>query len=464
MLKFPDGFLWGAATSHFQIEGNPFEISTRCSDWADWTVADGRISDGTTADHACQFYSRYPEDIKLLSQLNLNAFRISLNWPSICPEPGKGSSLTVNKAEIEYYRRVLTKLREQGIKTFVTLHHFCSPRWLTEKGGWLNETIVDEFAKFAKLAAEELGDLVDYWTTINEPLVYAYQGYIKGIWPPGGVGEYADAFACIRNMLKAHARAYHAIHDVNPNAQVSFVIHWSPFQAANPYSPLDQMVRYFRDRLFVHTFPLAVKTGVFELPFPLNLTKQGRDLYGPIPDLKNTWDYLAINYYTRDICQFSYRWPIDVFGVKSPRLEREIDAMGWENYPEGLYNLLTKDSVPYQFDDKGVRRAIFITENGWAGNFAADLVDGDWSLDDQSRITYLREHLQAVHKSINVGVNIKGYLYWALLDNFEWAHGLQMRFGLVRVAFPTQERTLRKSAHFYANIAQNNGIEGLKRP
>jgi beta-glucosidase len=456
MLKFPDGFLWGAATSHFQIEGNPFEISNRSSDWSEWTVSDGHIDDGSTADRACEFYSRYAEDIKLLKELNLKAFRISLNWASICPNPGDG---LVNREEIQYYRRLLTQLKQEGITTFVTLYHFCTPRWLAEKGGWLNKIIVDEFAKFARLAAEEFGDLVDYWTTINEPLVYAYQGYIKGIWPPGYKGEYFSAFACVRNMLEAHARAYHAIHDVKPNAQVSFVIHWSPFQPANPMNPLDRMVRYFRESLFIHAFPNAVKTGVFELPFPLNLTNEAKKLCGPVPNLKDTWDHLAINYYTRDICQFDYRWPIDVFGIKSPRLEREVDAMGWENYPEGLYNLLTKDSVRYHFDEKGVKRPIFITENGYAGRFASDLVGGDWSLDDQERIKYLSGHLQALHKSLSAGVNLKGYLYWALLDNFEWAHGLQMRFGLVRVAFPTQERTLRKSAYYYANIARQNALD-----
>ena len=462
MMTFPEGFLWGAATSHFQVEGNPAEISTRCSDWAEWTVSDGRIADRTTADQACEFFARYPNDLDLLTKLNLNTFRISLNWATICPDPSSPSGqLTVNHRQIEHYRELLTKLKSRGIKTFVTLFHFCLPKRLAEEGGWLNAKTAQEFACLAEYVAREYKGLVDYWITLNEPLAYTYQGYISGAWPPGQTNAYGDAFLCIRNMLKGHADAYHAIHAQDPHVPVSYTMHWRPFVARNKFSPLDQMVRYMRDSVFNHLFPKSVQTGVLEFPFPFNLQKSVREMSGPIAGLKDSVDYLAMNYYTRDLCEFSYEPPFDLFGVKSVKEEIEVNGMGWESYPEGLYEALKAEIAPYRMDSKGVERPIFITENGYAAVFPADMSEGNWSLDDQARISYLHSHLAAVHKAISQGVNVRGYLHWALLDNFEWAEGLRIRFGLVRVAFPTQVRTLRKSAHYYADIARRNCLDGI---
>jgi beta-glucosidase len=461
MITFPDGFLWGAATSHFQVEGNPSEISTRCSDWAEWTVSDGRIADRTTADEACQFFRRYPDDLELLNELNLNTFRISLNWPALCLDAnGSASLISVNREQIEHYRRLLVRLKSQGIKTFVTLFHFCLPKHLADQGGWLNPATPEEFGRLAELAAREYKGLVDYWITINEPLAYTYQGYICGAWPPGLKHSYDDAFLCIHNMLKGHALAYQAIHAADPHARVSYTMHWRPFIARNKFSPADQMVRHLRDAVFNHLFPKSVQSGKLEFPFPFNLKKAVEPLSGLIPGLKDSMDYLAINYYTRDVCEFSYEPPFDLFGVKTVKREIEVNGMGWESYPEGLYTVLTEEIAPYRFDSKGFERPIMITENGYASVFPADMTDGNWSLDDQARISYLQSHLMAIHEAIKHGANVQGYLHWALLDNFEWSEGLRIRFGLVRVAYPTQVRTLRQSAHYYAQIARANGLEG----
>jgi beta-glucosidase len=196
-----------------------------------------------------------------------------------------------------------------------------------------------------------------------------------------------------------------------------------------------------------------------EFPFPISLYKDVRHIAGPIPGLKGTVDYLAVNYYTRELSEFRWKWPFDIFGAQSMEHEFEVSCMGWENYPHGLYGLLTEDLAPFKNNPDGTAREIIITENGYAAAFPADLSEGDWSLVDDMRISYLTTHIEALHRAIKAGANVRGYLYWSLTDNFEWAEGLRPRFGLVRIAYPTQERTLRKSAEVYANIAKQNGID-----
>ena len=219
------------------------------------------------------------------------------------------------------------------------------------------------------------------------------------------------------------------------------------------------MVKYYRDFVFNRLFPTAVHQGDLQFPFPLNTNSHIKAISGPIDGLKNTMDYLAVNYYTRELSEFRFRLPFDLFGVQSPEAELEVNCMGWEVYPEGLYSLLCRDLVPFRNNPDGTKREIVITENGYAMTFPASLSEGDWSLIDEDRVRYLTSHLRALHRAITDGANVTGYLYWSLLDNFEWADGLATRFGLVRVAYPTQERTLRKSARIYADIARRNGVE-----
>jgi beta-glucosidase len=455
VLKFPEGFLWGVSTSHFQVEGNPQEIGNRGSDWASWTAREGKILDRSTADTACDFYSRYQADIDLCQNLNLNTFRLSLNWAALLPT-AEQSRFSPESAE--FYKLLLKELKRRGFKTFVTLFHFCLPAWLSEVGGWNNKQTIEEFHKFTRLAIEEFGDMVDFWLTLNEPLAYAYQGYIEGAWPPGHKGDYVLAFEAIRNMLEGHAQAYKSIHEAIKDARVSFTVHWIPFVARNKLSPLDTVSRFMRDEIFNHVWMRAVETGNLQFPPPLIAEKRIRRITGIIPDLKGTVDYLGINYYTRQVCEFGYGWPPDMFGLRSDLTEYETSALGWEIYPQGLYDLLTQGLDPYRLDDQGRARDIYITENGFSSMFAADLTDGNWSLDDELRVRYLNSHLVAVQQAITHGANVKGYLHWSLLDNFEWAEGLRARFGLIRVAYPTLERTLRKSAHIYAEIAGSNAI------
>jgi beta-glucosidase len=456
---FPPGFLWGAATSHFQIEGHPTEVGKRLSDWSAWSVTEGKIADRSNADRACEFYARYDADRQICKGLNLNAFRMSLNWPVLCPEePEVGKGIIFDREAVQYYRTLLTGFKNDGFKTFVTLFHFTLPGWLAAKGGWTNPGSVDAFASFTELVAKEFGDLVDFWTTINEPLAYAYQGYVAAVWPPGHVLDYLGAFKTVRYMLEAHARAYEILKTYNADAQVGFAMHWRPFMPKRRWSPLDNMVSFYRNAVFNEMFPLAVQTGELKFPYPINTNMEVQKLSGHIAKLKGTMDYVGLNYYTRELSEFRFAWPIDVFGVISDEPELDTNCLGWETYPEGLFNTLTVDMAPFKYNIDGSVRPIYITENGFPMAFEAAMHEGDWSIDDELRVNYLTSHLKAIYGAIKSGVSVKGYLYWSLLDNFEWAEGLLPRFGLIRVAYPSQERSLRKSARVYADIARMNGL------
>ncbi len=433
-------------------------MQARLSDWSDWMMTPDRIIDGSTAERACDFVNKYPDDIKLLNELGLKAFRLSLNWPALlCAEPSSpDSAFELNPEAVEYYRRLLTQLKEQGIVTFVTLFHFCLPQWLAQKGGWLNPISADQFRIFTSKIVDAFGDLVDYWLTINEPMAYAYQSYIAGVWTPGLKGDYLSAFTCVRHMLAGHAMAYEAIKSKYPDAPVSFTNHWRPFSPEKPLSVMDHVVCMVRDNVFNHLFPSSINSGVYRLPFPLGCYQQFRDLEGPINGLKDSMDYIGINYYTRELSRFKPSWPPDVFGEASDKPQLKTNALGWEVYPEGLYQILTHDVKPYLVGSNSKIREIFITENGYAERYESQLEDGDWSLDDNERVHYLAVHLKAIHEAIKAGSPVRGYLHWSLLDNFEWAEGLCQRFGLVRVSYPNQARAPRQSAYVYGDIAAAN--------
>jgi beta-glucosidase len=325
-------------------------------------------------------------------------------------------------------------------------------------GGWNNPKTIEEFERFTELAVKEFGEYVDFWLTLNEPLAYTYQGHIEGAWPPGLHHDYLAAFTCIRHLLEGHARSYAKIHSMIPDAKVSFTVHWMPFVPRASWNPMDRVVVFMRDEIFNTLWMRSVETGNLQFVPPLNADKRVRKLTGVIPGLRGTLDYLGINYYTRQVSEFEYKWPPDIFGIRSDLAEFECSSLGWEIYPEGLFQLLTKGLDPYRYDEHGNARDIYITENGFASMFSAELTEGDWSLSDDLRCNYLLAHLIAVHKAIRMGANVKGYLHWSLLDNFEWAEGLRARFGLVRVAYPTLERTLRKSAELYAQICRDNQL------
>ncbi len=461
LIEFPDDFLWGASASHFQVEGQPNEIEERLSDWSRWTQTPGNISDGSSADRACEFYRRYQEDIELLQDLNLRAYRTSLNWAALMPdEPsGSGEHAVFSPPVVDYYRALFSHLKERDIKVFVTLFHFCLPDWLARKGGWIAEDADRHFETFARLAALHFGDLVDFWMTVNEPMAYVYQGYVAGNWPPGESHNYVDAFKAVKGMLKGHGLAYHALKAESAGAQVSFANHWRPFAPERKWHPLDQLVTHYRERVFNHCFPESIEAGALKMPGPLSRQKAFKELEGDIPYLEGTMDFVGVNYYTRELSRFDLSWPPDYFGSRSPKTEYPVNALGWEIYPEGFYQVLTQDIRPYSLDGSGLARPVYITENGYAQRFSPEHSSGDWSIEDRARREYLISHLVVLKRAIEAGVNIKGYLHWSLTDNFEWSDGLTPRFGLVRVSYDSQERQKRLSADLYASVAESNRLD-----
>ncbi len=367
-----DNFLYGAATSAHQVEGNSIN-----NQW--WAWEQHRLKQYRSG-IACDHWDLYEKDFALAHQLGHTAHRISLEWSKVEPVEGKFST-----SAIEHYRAVLLALKKYNMKTFVTLHHFTHPLWLEKQGGWENSQTPEKFAKYAKYCAEHLGDLVDYWITINEPMVYASQSYFKGIWPP----QKKNIFSTVRvinNMARAHLLVYRILHRAYPAIPVGL--------ASNMIACAKK--DFLKDWLFNHLF---------------------------FHRIKNTQDFIGVNYY---------------YANSSDEPAPSRSDLGWIISPQGFTQVL--------LSLKKYKKPIFITENGIA------------DASDTKRAEYIRSHLRAIEKAQALGCNVRGYLHWALIDNFEWAEGFSPRFGLIAVDYTTQKRTIRPSAFVYKAI-----IEQAKR-
>ncbi|MDP8924763.1 MAG: glycoside hydrolase family 1 protein [Chloroflexota bacterium] len=423
--RFPDGFLWGSATAAHQVEGNNWN-----NDW--WAAEQaGRVP--VKSGPACDQYNRFREDFALLGELGHTSHRLSLEWSRIEPRPGQ-----FDRAAIEHYRRVIVACRERGMEPLVTLHHFTNPIWFAERGGWTRPGAARVFERYARRVALEYRDLVRHWITINEPGVYAAQGWVLGVWPPMSANV-AAAPLVMRNLALAHGRAYHAIHAEQPDAQVGVAHHWRIFGPFDPHRLTDRWIAALRNRLMNLVFPIAIRTG--RLVPPLG---SGR----VVPELADTEDWVGLNYYTRELDRFDVRMARMGFS-REMAASGERNQLGWEIYPEGLYRALTTIAPPASGKD------VIVTENG--------VPEPD--SEDEVRPSFLVRHLAACHRAIEAGVRLRGYHYWTSLDNFEWAEGFAPRFGLVHVDFATQARTPKPSAHLYRDIIRANalGAELLER-
>jgi len=418
----PEDFIFGAATASLQIEGGDTNNS-----WYRWSLKKEHIKDGTNSLRACDHWNRVDKDIALMKKLNLNGYRMSLEWSRIEPEEG-----TYSPTAFEHYREELVKLREKGIKPLVTLHHFSNPLWLEDDGGWINPKVIARFERYAEEVARRLGDLVSFWATINEPNVYLHGGYIGGFWPPGRQSV-SLFFKGAVNMIGAHIAAYRTIHAVRTNqgytdTRVGPVHHLRLFDPLNNRAG-ERFACRLLNRFFHRVFTEGMATGRMLVPF------SGRYPFGK----GDFQDYFGVNYYTRDMVAFKPFKPSLMFSQVSVREGAEVNDLGWELYPEGLYRVCHK-----YYERFG--KPVFVTENGTC------------DAEDAFRTRYIYDHLREISRLLADGVDIRGYYHWTLMDNFEWSEGESARFGLVETDYENQRRTIRQSGKFYAELSANRGV------
>ena len=425
MRRFPNDFLWGTATSSHQVEGgNP------PNQWTWWEQQPGRIYQGHKAGKACDWWHHAERDFDLMVKFHHNAHRLSLEWSRIQPEEGRFDQQALTR-----YREMLQGLRARGIEPVVTLHHFTEPMWFWTRGSWFHPRALQDFQEYVAYVADHLGEHIRYWCTINEPVIYAYLGYMEGRFPPGERNP-RRTFQVLKRLIQAHGVAYHTLHQRLDDIQVGLAKSLFYFAPARE-DPLDRLAARGVWFLF-NTLTLdAVTRGRMWPPLGTGWT--------PDLNLYDTVDFIGINYYSRRMVRFDIKRPHDMFIHEYMNPEGELSdttAAGTpysEIYPEGLYELL-------RWAWKRYRKPLMITENG--------LPDAD----DDQRPSFIIRHLEQVHRAIEEGVDVRGYFHWTLVDNFEWADGWKLRFGLVALDPESQERTIRPSAWTYAEICQNNGL------
>jgi beta-glucosidase len=418
-FQFPLDFLWGASTSAQQVEGNLTN-----NDWAAWEEA-GKVE--VQAGEACDHYHRYEQDFDLAAAIGHNAHRFSLEWSRLEPEEGWFSDV-----ERDHYRDVLLALRKRDIEPVVTIHHYTFPRWLAEKGGWDCPAIERYYLRFVRHVVDAYGDIVRWWITLNEPVVQVFKGWLIGQWPPGRQGDYPRAFVVLRRMLRSHVHAYHAIHERRPDAMVSVAQHCLALTPHHPRNPFDWLSTRTRGWLFNHVFLEALQSGRLAIP---------GQFFERLP-FGRTLDFIGINYYTRDFVRNTGLNLPGLMGASATlEMERRIgkrNDLGWEVYPEGLgYFLKTF---------RRFRLPLLITENGIP------------SVDEDDRWGFIYLHLWQVMRAMAAGTPVVGYLYWSLLDNYEWADGYAARFGLIGVNFKTQARIVRPSARWLAEVIRKRSL------
>jgi beta-glucosidase len=409
-VDFPSGFLWGAATSSHQVEGK-----NRWNDWWEYEES-GRLP--YRSGEACRHYKLYEQDFDLAQSWGHNAHRFSLEWSRIEPIQGEW-----NADAVEHYRSVIAALRRRGLEPVVTLHHFTNPAWFAHGGGWLRRDSTTLFARYVTHVVEKLGSDVRYWVTINEPTVYVMQGYINGEWPPRLKSSWIKAVIAFRNLARAHVAAYRVLHSFRHDIMVGFA-HSAPlFVPCNPGRKRDRLASSVRD--------LILNRAFFYLIGARHNDMLRRTQY---------LDFIGVNYYTRSIIR-SAGWGMRALLGRVCRLSHHSDRgtisdIGWEVYPRGLQIVLER------FSRFGI--PLLVTENGIATN------------DENLRRDFLMQHLVSLSKALGSGVNVIGYLYWTLMDNYEWAMGTAPHFGLSAVDYKTQERRPRPCIEDFSRVCREN--------
>lgn len=440
---FPQDFVWGTATASYQIEGAVREGGRGESIWDRFSHTPGKIANGDTGDVACDHYHRWREDIALMRELGISAYRFSVAWPRIMPN-GWGR---VNDAGLSFYDRLVDGLLEAGITPWLTLYHWDLPQVIEDQGGWPNRTTADMFAEYVDALSRRLGDRVKHWITLNEPWCSAFLGYLLGEHAPGR-RDMRAALGAAHTHLLAHGQAVPIVRSNSPGAQVGITLNLAHTYPASDRDDDHEAAqrfdgffnRWFLDPLYGRTYP-----------------EDMMELYGDfVPPIKSSdytiiaapTDFLGINYYNPTFVRDDPQTPIIRAGdVRLP--DAEYTQMDWVVYPQGLYDLLRRVAADYPTGP------LYITENGAA---YPDDPPQDGHVADPKRTAYYAQHLEAARQAIVDGVPLKGYFAWSLMDNFEWAWGYTRRFGITYVDYTTQQRTLKDSARWYRAVVQQNRL------
>jgi beta-glucosidase len=442
VIEFPRDFLWGTATSAYQVEGSPLADGAGPSIWHRFSHTPDRVHDGETGDVACDQYRRYADDVALMRSLGINAYRFSISWSRVMPR-GRGAT---NPAGLDFYDRLVDALLANGIEPMVTLYHWDLPAALDDHGGWLNPEVAKWFAEYAAVMFRKLDGRVKLWTTLNEPWVSTDAGYLHGVHAPGHRSPFEAPIASHR-LLLAHAEAVRA-YRAEGRHRIGLVVNLEPKYAAS--DDAEDLAATARADAYMNRQYLD---PVFRGRYPEELAEVFGEAWPrwPADDLtliRQPIDFLGVNYYTRSVTRFDPRvWPLRAAPV--PQKRATHTETNWEVWAPGLTRVLTWVKERYG------NPPLYVTENG-AAFFDPPSLDAD-RVADPLRVDYLRKHLAAVHAAIAHGVDVRGYFVWSLLDNFEWTHGYSKRFGIVHVDFETQARTPKDSAGFYAGVIASNG-------
>ncbi len=441
--QFPENFLWGAATAAYQIEGSSMADGAGESIWDRFSHTPGKMLNGDTGDVACDHYNRWREDIELMTRLNLQAYRFSVSWSRVMPE-GRGR---INAKGLDFYDRLIDGLLEKGITPLCTLYHWDLPAALDDRGGWLNPDIADWFADYGQVLFEKFDGRVKTWGTINEPWVIVDGGYLHGALAPGHNSAF-EAVIAGHNVLRAHGAAVRRYREVGKH-DIGIVLNIEPKYPASD-KPEDeaarrraeaQMNRWFLDPLMGRGYPEELKDVYGEAwrEFP----KEDFDL------IATPTDWMGLNWYTRAVPENAPdAWPTRSRPV--PQTQHAKTETGWEVYPPAF-----TDTLVWLAEQTGGTLPLMVTENGSAWYDPPHAING--RIHDPMRVDYLQNHLKAMHDAIQLGVPLKGYMAWSLLDNLEWSLGYAKRFGITHVNFKTQERTIKDSGLLYAEVIKTNG-------
>ena len=449
-LSFPPTFVWGAATSSYQIEGAALLDGRGESIWDRFSHTAGRIDDDSSGDVACDHYHRWRDDVALMQALGMQAYRFSIAWPRILPN-GRGA---VNEAGLQFYSDLVDELLKHGITPYATLYHWDLPQVLQDEGGWTVRSTAEAFVEYAEVVAQRLGDRVKHWITHNEPWCASFLSYQIGEHAPG-LQDWSAAIAASHHLLLSHGLSVPVIRRHSPGAQVGITLNLVPVMAASA-SDADQAVahfadgyhnRWFLDPLYKREYPQDMVDTFVERG---DLPAEGMPWVarGDLEAIAAPTDFLGVNYYTRKLVR-------DTTSAANLPPEHHLAPpdqhtdIGWEVYPSGMCDLLVRLHRDYH------PPALYITENGASYNEGPN---GDGQIHDQRRTHYLYDHLAACHQALKAGVPLCGYFVWSLMDNFEWARGYTQRFGVVWVDFATQQRTPKDSAKWYSRVITANAV------